>query len=49
MSSTMRSPELATGWIEAWNRLDMDWLRRHLAEYFVHVSPFGRWATSVTD
>lgn len=37
-----RSAELATGWIEAWQRMDMDWLRRHLAPDFVHVSPFGR-------
>lgn len=37
-----RSGELATGWIEAWKRMDMDWLRRHLAPDFVHVSPFGR-------
>lgn len=37
-----RSAELATGWIEAWQRMDLDWLRRHLAPDFVHVSPFGR-------
>lgn len=42
MASTKRSRELATGWIEAWIRMDMDWLRRNLAEDFVHVSPFGR-------
>ena len=34
--------ELATGWIEAWIRMDIDWLRRHLAPDFVHASPFGR-------
>jgi len=37
-----RSAELAVGWIEAWKKFDMDWLRRHLAPDFVHVSPFGR-------
>jgi ketosteroid isomerase-like protein len=37
-----RSAELAVGWIEAWIRMDMDWLRRHLAPDFVHASPFGR-------
>ncbi|MEZ5331285.1 MAG: nuclear transport factor 2 family protein [Thermoanaerobaculia bacterium] len=36
------SAELAKGWIEAWRRFDMAWLREHLAEDFVHVSPFGR-------
>lgn len=39
---TERSAELALGWIEAWIRMDMEWLRRHLAPDFVHVSPFGR-------
>ena len=38
----MTSAELAVGWIEAWIRMDMDWLRQHLAPDFVHVSPFGR-------
>ena len=38
----MRSAELARGWIEAWIRMDMDWLREHLAPEFVHSSPFGR-------
>lgn len=33
---------MAVGWIEAWVRMDMAWLRRHLAPDFVHVSPFGR-------
>lgn len=37
-----RSAELAKGWIQAWIDMDMDWLRRHLAPDFVHVSPFGR-------
>jgi ketosteroid isomerase-like protein len=37
-----RSAELAVLWIEAWIRMDMDWLRRRLAPDFVHVSPFGR-------
>ncbi len=37
-----RSAELAEGWIEAWKRFDMEWLRAHLAPDFVHVSPFGR-------
>ena len=34
--------ELAELWIEAWIKMDMDWLRRRLAPDFVHVSPFGR-------
>jgi hypothetical protein len=37
-----RSAELARGWIEAWIRRDMEWLRKHLAPEFVHTSPFGR-------
>jgi len=37
-----RSAELAVGWIEAWVRMDLAWLRQHLAPDFVHVSPFGR-------
>ena len=37
-----RSAELATRWIEAWIKMDMQWLRRRLAPDFVHVSPFGR-------
>ncbi len=37
-----RSAELAAGWIEAWKRFDMEWLRKRLAPDFVHVSPFGR-------
>lgn len=36
------SAELAVGWIEAWIRMDMEWLRQRLAPDFVHVSPFGR-------
>ncbi len=42
MTETKRSAELARGWIEAWIRMDLDWLRRRLAPDFVHVSPFGR-------
>ncbi len=37
-----RTAELASGWFEAWRTYDMEWLRRHLAPDFVHVSPFGR-------
>ncbi len=37
-----RSAELAVGWIEAWIKMDMAWLRQRLAPDFVHVSPFGR-------
>ena len=36
------SAELATGWIEAWIRMDLEWLRKRLAPDFVHISPFGR-------
>ncbi len=39
---SLSSVELANGWIEAWKRFDMEWLRQHLAPDFVHVSPFGR-------
>ena len=39
---TESSAELARGWIEAWKRFDMDWLRTTLAPDFVHISPFGR-------
>ena len=39
---SVRSEELAVGWIEAWKRFDMEWLRSTLAPDFVHVSPFGR-------
>ncbi len=42
MTTTERSAELAVGWIEAWIRMDLDWLRQRLAPDFVHVSPFGR-------
>ena len=38
----MGARELAIGWIEAWQTFDMDWLNRHLAPGFVHVSPLGR-------
>lgn len=34
--------DLAVGWIEAWIRMDMEWLRQRLAPDFVHISPFGR-------
>ena len=37
-----RSAELAVGWIEAWGRMDLEWLRQRLASDFVHVSPLGR-------
>lgn len=36
------SATLARGWIEAWVRMDIDWLRSHLSGDFVHTSPFGR-------
>jgi hypothetical protein len=39
---TERSAALARLWIEAWIRMDMQWLREHLADDFVHTSPFGR-------
>lgn len=42
MTSDERSAELARLWIESWSRMDMDWLREHLAPDFVHTSPFGR-------
>jgi len=42
MTTKERSAELAVGWIEAWIRMDMEWLRRHLAPDFIHTSPFGR-------
>lgn len=42
MAMTERTAELALGWIEAWIRMDMEWLRQWLAPDFVHVSPFGR-------
>lgn len=41
-STTERSAELARGWIEAWIRMDIEWLRQTLAPDFAHVSPFGR-------
>jgi len=42
MTEREESARLARGWIEAWRRMDMAWLREHLAPGFVHVSPFGR-------
>lgn len=38
----MTAAQLARGWIEAWQRMDLDWLREVLAPDFVHTSPFGR-------
>jgi ketosteroid isomerase-like protein len=42
MTMKERSAELAVLWIEAWIKMDMEWLRQRLAPDFVHVSPFGR-------
>jgi len=42
MTSKDRTAELARLWIESWARMDLSWLREHLAPDFVHVSPFGR-------
>ncbi len=42
MDTPNRTAELARGWIEAWIRMDLDWLRTNLALDFVHTSPFGR-------
>ena len=42
MSKADKNAELARLWIDSWTRMDMDWLRQHLAPDFVHVSPFGR-------
>jgi hypothetical protein len=42
LSNGERSAELAVGWIEAWIRMDLAWLREKLAPDFVHTSPFGR-------
>ena len=42
MTMKERSAQLAVGWIEAWIRMDMGWLRQHLAPDFIHTSPFGR-------
>lgn len=42
MARKERSAELAEGWIQAWIRMDLEWLRKWLAPDFVHVSPFGR-------
>lgn len=42
MTTSDQTAGLAAGWIEAWIRMDIDWLRRTLAPDFVHVSPFGR-------
>jgi ketosteroid isomerase-like protein len=42
MTMKERSAELAVRWIEAWIKMDMEWLRQWLAPDFVHISPFGR-------
>ena len=42
MAMEERTAELAVGWIEAWIRMDMKWLKERLAPGFVHSSPFGR-------
>ena len=42
MDTSNRTAELARGWIEAWIRMDLDWLRMNLALDFRHTSPFGR-------
>lgn len=42
MPTEERSAELAVGWIEAWMRMDIEWLKKRLAPDFVHTSPFGR-------
>ncbi len=42
MATTEQSAKLAVDWIEAWIRMDMEWLNETLADDFVHVSPFGR-------
>lgn len=41
MTIEERSAQLAVGWIEAWIRMDLEWLRQRLAPDFIHVSPFG--------
>ena len=41
MAKTKLSAQLAAGWIEAWIRMDIEWLREHLTTDFVHTSPFG--------
>ncbi len=41
MTDGKRSAELAVGWIEAWIRMDLEWLRERLAPDFVHTNPFG--------
>lgn len=42
MTTSENSADLAVGWIEAWIRMDIEWLRGRLAHDFVHTSPFGR-------
>lgn len=41
MTTQQRAAELAQQWIEAWIRMDIEWLRQHLTPDFVHTSPFG--------
>jgi hypothetical protein len=42
MTMKEHSADLAAGWIEAWIRMDIGWLRERLTPDFVHTSPFGR-------
>lgn len=42
MEKEESAAKLAMGWIEAWIRMDMEWLKERLASDFVHTSPFGR-------
>lgn len=42
MSEGELSANMAKGWIEAWIRMDLEWLRQNLAPDFTHTSPFGR-------
>ena len=34
--------KLAQGWINAWINMDIAWLEKHLADNFIHTSPYGR-------
>jgi hypothetical protein len=45
MTMQERSAALAVGWIEAWIKMDMEWLRQRLAPDFVHGHSTG----SVSD
>lgn len=42
VTEDISSAELAVGWIEAWIRMDIQWLKERLAPDFAHTSPFGR-------